>query len=173
MVRMKYSFGETPRESNAEPEDWRYVVTFLLDQQTYALPIETIVKISEVTTLTPIAGACAPVVGMIELAGRQIPAVTMRRQPALPVSTAGAHLPLLIVQIDSMCVAIIVDQIEGVVQLPASQVNYSLRTLPGTQLSTPRGQALLVNLPDVFTPEQIKSLAQLAPVQEPSGERIA
>ncbi|MBI5303612.1 MAG: CheW domain-containing protein [Chloroflexi bacterium] len=157
-------------EQNDASEDWRYVVTFDLDQQTYAVPIESVVKISEITALTPASGADSSIAGMIEIAGRQIPAVNLRRQNGSAENRIDPHTPVLTVQIGEVVVAMIVDKIAGVWRLPATQVERSAKMLPGTMMNTPRGNALLLSLASLFTADQINVLAQCAPAL-PGEER--
>lgn len=161
-------------EQNEEPENWRYVVTFSLDQQTYAVPIESVIKISEISALTPSARGDANVAGIIGMAGRQIPIVNLRRNHALSKDPVDPHTPVLTVQIGELVVAMIVDRIAGVLRLPANLVMRAAEMLPGTIMPTPRGIALLLNLPNLFTPDQIRSLKQptpIAPVPEPAMAR--
>jgi chemotaxis signal transduction protein len=159
---------------NEESENWRYVVTFLLDLQTYAVPIESVIKISEFSTLMPTAGGItnnAMVIGMVE---RQIPIVNLRRNRNTSENPVAPHTPVLTVQIGDLLVAMIVDKIIGVLRLPANVVARAAEMLPGTIMPTPRGIALLLNLPNLFTTDQIRSLKTFAPPalsQEPAMAR--
>lgn len=162
---------EIRSEQNEEPENWRYVVTFSLDQQTYAVPIEAVIKISELSVLTPSVKGDINSAGVIGIAGRQIPIVNLRWDRDSSENQVDPHAPVLTVQIGELIVAMIVDKIAGVLRLPADQVVRAAKMLPGTIMSTPRGIAVLLNLPNLFTPDQIRSLKQFAPTA-PAQERV-
>ena len=60
------------------------LVTFRLDSQTYALPIEPLVQIIEMVTITPIPQINSSVEGMINLRGTAVPVVNLGRHFGLP-----------------------------------------------------------------------------------------
>jgi chemotaxis signal transduction protein len=160
---------ETHLTPNDEGEGWCYVVTFALDQQTYAVPIESVIKISEISSLTPVVSADATITGMVEIAGYSIPVVNLRRQDVPAKHQVDPHTPVLTVLIGDLIVAMIVDKIAGVLRLPANQVARSAKGLPGTIMDTPRGNAVLLSLSNLFTAKQIKALEQCAPVISKDG----
>ncbi len=142
-------------------DDWRYIVTFSLDEQTYAVPIESVVKITEIAAMIPCPHPEFNVVGLIPIGNRRVPAVNMRRQHGLAETALDAHTPVIIVQINETTLALIVDKLSGAVRVPATQIIRSIETLPGTMMQTSHGSALLVNLANLFTPEQIDTFAKL------------
>ena len=144
-----------------ESDDWRYIVTFLLDQQTYAVPIESVVKITELSALIACPRPASNIVGWIQISDQKIPAVNMRRHHGLTETVLDAHTPVIVVQIDETQLALVVDRLSGALRVPAAQITHSFEMLPGTMMQTPRGNTVLVNLAHLFPPEQMKSFYNL------------
>lgn len=140
-------------------QDWQYVVVFWLDRQMFAVPIESVVKISARTALAPITHADPSVVGVIEIAGRAALAVSLQNSPDAVVR-AVSHAPVLVVQIGEAIIAMVVDKLAGVVRVPRWQIRPIGARLPGTIVHTPLGIALLLNLARVFTADQIQTLTR-------------
>lgn len=151
---------ETILDQTNAPENWRYVVTFWLDHQSYAVPIESVIKISELAALVP--SSDETIVGTIALEDRQIPVVNLRRYRGLKEIPLDAHSPILTIQIGNVRIAMIVDKIGGVLRLPVGQVARAAERLPGTLMSAAHGNTVLLDLPNLFTAHQIETLTRAA-----------
>ncbi|MBI5034107.1 MAG: chemotaxis protein CheW [Chloroflexi bacterium] len=141
--------------------DWRYVVTFSLDDQSYAVPIESVIKITQVSAMIPSPHPESNVAGWIQIEQRRIPAVNMRRHHGLTEMALEPHTPVIVLQIDETVLALIVDKLSGAVRVPAALITRSSEGLSGTVMQTPQGSTLLVNLENLFTPEQMKAFTNL------------
>ena len=142
-------------------DNWRYVVTFSLDQQTYAVPIEAVVKITELSSMIPCRHPEPNIAGLIPIEQRRIPAVNMRRYHGLAETDLEPHTPVIVIEINKTELALIVDRLSGAVRVPASQITRSSEGLSGTVMQTAQGSTVLVNLANLFSPEQMKSFSKI------------
>jgi purine-binding chemotaxis protein CheW len=99
-----------------------HFVIFALDKQQYALPtsvVERIVRMVEVTLLpkTP-----EIVLGVINVQGRIIPVINMRRWLRLPERAISLSDRLIITHSSTRTVALVADTVRGVVDRPEQEV---------------------------------------------------
>ena len=148
----------------------RNLVAFRLEQQTYALPIEPIVQIIEMVTITPIPHVNDAVAGVITVHGVVVPVVNLRRHFGLPEAALGLHTPIILVQAGEQMIGLIVDEVIDVLGLPADRVAHLADILPQGLGEAPvlRGLAhvdndtvLLLDLEHLFLPHQARALAQV------------
>jgi purine-binding chemotaxis protein CheW len=153
------------------PSDQRNLVTFRLDQQLYALPIEPIVQIIEMVTITPIPQIEGAVEGVINVRGTPVIVVNLRRHLGLPTVRLQLRTPIILAQVGGRMVGLIVDQVIDMLSLSSDQVTrpddflpQELSEMPLLQglAHTPDGTVLLLDLEHLFQPQQVQSLARAA-----------
>ncbi len=93
-------------------------VTFFLNGQRYALPIERVQEIQQIVAFSEVPGGSSGVVGMINLRGQVIPAVDMRRLLGIAPQEYTLDTPMLICRIDEQLVALVADEVQDVIELP-------------------------------------------------------
>ncbi len=103
------------------PAARRNLVTFQLGRQIYALPIEMIVQIIPMVTITP-TPQDDHTVGVIQVRGRTIPVINLRPHLGLRKTALQLHTPILLVQNGQGTIGLIVDQVIDVLSLPADEV---------------------------------------------------
>jgi purine-binding chemotaxis protein CheW len=150
--------------------DQHNLVAFRLGEQTYALPIEPIVQIIEMVTITPIPQVNNAVEGVINMRGTAVPVVSMRRHFGMPEIPLQLRTPIIIVQIDRQVVGLIVDEVIDVLSLPPERISHTTDILPEGlgQASILRGlvhiqndTVLLLDLEHLLLPYQAQALAQV------------
>lgn len=94
------------------------VVEFALGDQRYALPIAVVQEIQQIVAFSEVPGGGMGVVGMINLRGEVIPAVDLRRVIGLPVAEYTLDTPMIVCRVQGKLVALVVDSVEDVVELP-------------------------------------------------------
>lgn len=104
----------------AETEKLRKFVTMRLDSQLFGLPVETVQDVLRPHSITPIPLASSNVAGLINLRGRIVTVIDMRTLMGLDPSPDGHHLEIVVEQGDDLY-SLIVDAVEEVLTLPASQ----------------------------------------------------
>ena len=91
------------------------LVTFNLDEQHFALFLGTVERIVAVAEITPLPGAPAVVLGIINIRGAIVPVVDIRRRFGLPPREIRLTDRMLIARTSRRAVALIADGVAGVV----------------------------------------------------------
>ena len=145
------------------PADQRNLVAFRLDLQTYALPIEPIVQIIEMVTITPIPQVSNTVEGVINVRGALVPVINLHRHLGLPEAALKLHTPIVLVQVGEQMVGLIVDEVLDVLTLSDSQITRTADIVPEGLgkasilqglAHTPDGMVLLLDLDRLLLPDQ-------------------
>lgn len=146
------------------------LVTFRLDRLMYALPIEPIVQIIEMVTITPLLGVNRSVAGSINLRGAAVPVIDLRQHLKLPDAPLKLHTPIILVQTGEWTVGMIVDEVTSVISVSDDQITNPFDVLPAGLgdtsllrglLLTPQGSVVLLNLRSLFSGESAQSIAAL------------
>ncbi len=99
-----------------------HFVGFRLDGQRYALPLEHVEMAERMVAATPVPEALPWVAGVINLHGRVIPTVDLRQRFGLPTREPALADRLLVVQAQEQTMALMVDEVTEVLEVPANQV---------------------------------------------------
>ena len=157
--------------TDAETLDvYRVLVTFRLGVQIYALPIEPIVRIIEMVTITPIPRVNHSVRGVINMHGEAVPVIDVRQHLGLPTVPYGLHTPIIVVQVGDRAVGLVVDQVEGVLNLqvdkvvrPDDMLPQSLRHPLFPQVAqTEQGTVLVLDMDRLFSPQEASVISHEA-----------
>jgi len=167
---------------SSQPET-RALVTFRLDRQICALPIEPIVQIIEMVTITPIPQANRSVEGMINVRSVVVPVINLRRHLGMPEAGLQLNTPAILVQVGEQMIGLMVDQVLDVLTLTADQVACPADILPGELgdipildglAQTPQGMVLLFDLEHLLafngSCELDRALAALSTAEAPSND---
>jgi len=98
------------------------LVIFKLDDQEYALDITNVVQVVRMVAITPMPEASEVVEGVINLRGKVIPVVDVRRRFGLPLKPYDLNTRLLISRWDGRMMALIVDVVSEVLTMPTSNI---------------------------------------------------
>lgn len=146
-----------------------WVVAFQVEQQTYAMPVEQIARIISMVTITPLPGVDPAVVGAINVQGRIVPVVDLRRHFQLPRRTWKRYTPILLTSRGTQTIGLIVDAVTNVISLNADQIIRTTDVLPADWPDMPLVQGivraadglwLLLDLNHLFQPEQVQLMLE-------------
>lgn len=98
------------------------LLTFKLDEQEYALNIVNVVQVVRMVAVTRAPHASEAVEGMINLRGKVIPVVDIRKRCGLPIKEHDLNTQLLIAQTDGRMVALTVDVVSEVLTMPLANI---------------------------------------------------
>lgn len=98
------------------------VTIFALDQQRFGLDIAVVQRVIRVVEITPLPDAPPSVLGIINVHGRIIPVLDLRRRFRFPAREIALSDHLLITQTAHRTIAILVDAVIGVIEWNASMV---------------------------------------------------
>ena len=149
--------------------DQQDLVAFRLGRQAYALPIEPVVKIIEMVTITPIPQVSSAVEGVINVRGVAVPVINLRRHFGLPEVPWGLRTPIILVQIGGQMYGLIVDEVIDVLGLGADRISSVADILPEGMGQAPvlQGVAhvqddtvLLLNIEHLLLPTHVEDVVQ-------------
>ncbi len=154
----------------SHPSKQRNLMTFRLDRLAYALPIEPIAQIIDMVTITPIVQGEDSLAGVINVRGMAVPVVNLRRHFGLPEAPLALHTPIVLVHVDHCTVGLIVDEVRDVLSPAGNELIRVIDVLPEEikvpivqgLVHTPDGMALLLDVEQIFRPDQKQALAQVA-----------
>ncbi len=126
-------------------------VAFFLGGQRYALPLDRVDEIQQIVAFSEVPEDSSAVVGMINMRGRVIPAVDMRRLVGLERVEYTLETPMIITQTRGQTVALIVDEVQDVLELPGGclQETPPLHALASKMIGVCRMPDGLMNLLDI------------------------
>ncbi len=108
------------------------LVVFALDEQRYALHLSAVERIVRVAEVTPLPKAPEIVLGVINVQGQIIPVADIRRRFRLPEREIDLSDQLIIAKTSKRTVALVVDEVTGVIESPEQKLIPAKEILPGT-----------------------------------------
>ncbi|TQV65384.1 MAG: chemotaxis protein CheW [Halothiobacillaceae bacterium] len=142
------STDETPQAER--PTRW---VTFQLAGENYAVNVLNVHEVLKNAELTPVPGAPASVIGIINLRGNVVTVMDGRQRfslPSMPMSDASR---ILILEVGQQVLGLLVDSVAEVIELPADEVEASPAVNSDDSsvhihgvISRPGGLVILLNL---------------------------
>jgi purine-binding chemotaxis protein CheW len=138
-------------EAAAAPENVARVVAFFLGGQRYALPLERVHEIQQIVAFSETSEGSSSVVGMVNLRGSVIPAIDMRVLVGLEKQVYTLETPMIITDTYGQVVALIVDEVQDVLELPDGCVQDAppLHALSSKMIGVCRMPDGLMNLLDI------------------------
>jgi purine-binding chemotaxis protein CheW len=132
-----------PGQATTSPTSSVQLLAFVLDGQHLALPLATVERVFPMVAVSPLPGAPAVALGAVNLRGRIIPVLDIRRRLDFPAREYGVTSHLVVVRTARRTLGLPVDRVLGLLEVPEEAVMPPERVLPGI----PR-IAGLVALPD-------------------------
>lgn len=93
-------------------------LTFHLNGQTYGLPISTVREINRMAEITPVPRVPEFVVGVMNLRGKVVPVLDLRKRLGLPATAPTKESCIVVVEGPEGEVGMIVDSVAEVIELP-------------------------------------------------------
>lgn len=145
-------------------------VVFNLEALLLALPLGRVLRTVRAVATTPLPQAPEIVCGVVNVQGRIVPVLNLRRRFGLPEREIGLADQLLIARGATRIVAMIVDAVAGVVEYDASDFVAVDSVVGGTRhlqgiVKSPDGMVLIHDLDSFLSLEEEQGLAAaLAPL---------
>jgi purine-binding chemotaxis protein CheW len=109
------------------------LVVFTLEEHRYALSLSVVERAVRMVEISPLPQAPAIVLGVINLGGRIVPVLNVRKRFRLPERAPGLADQLLIARTPARSVALAVDAVDGVVQHHPDEVIAPPAIVPGLE----------------------------------------
>jgi purine-binding chemotaxis protein CheW len=107
------------------------LVVFRLDERRYALPLAVVERVVRAVDVTPLPKASPIVLGAIDVHGRVLPVLNVRRRFLMPEREIGPADWFLLARTARHTVVLVVDESEGVVERAQAEIVLSTRIVPG------------------------------------------
>jgi purine-binding chemotaxis protein CheW len=106
-------------DADAESDDTLELVSFAVEGQEYALPIDQVQEIVQApASISHVPNAGNRVLGVIDLRGRLLPVVSMRRVFGLEVTPLESQNRIVVVSLDDGVVGVVMDTVREVLRVP-------------------------------------------------------
>ena len=143
----------------------RSIVVFNLDEQQYALHLSAVERIVRVAEITLVPQAPAIVLGVINIQGRVIPVINIRKRFCLPDREMSLSDHLIIARTARRAAAMVADAVVSVVERWEEELTAADRILPGLEyvegvVKLEDGLILIHNLDTFLSLEEEKTLEQ-------------
>jgi purine-binding chemotaxis protein CheW len=99
-----------------------HLVTFHLAAEEYGVEIGRVQEIIRATDITPVPGAQVHVRGVINLRGKIIPVIDLRRRFNLPEGAESDQRRIVVVELGEKRLGMLVDSVSQVIRVPAEVV---------------------------------------------------
>lgn len=107
------------------------LVVFTLGDQRYGLPLASVERATRIVEITPLPDAPAIVLGVINVHGRLVAVVNLRRRFRLPERELALSDQIVVARTKPRSVAVVADAVIGVFAYAEQQVAAAVDILPG------------------------------------------
>lgn len=97
-------------------------VSFALGEETYAINAARVNEVLRYTEITPVPGAPAFILGIINLRGNVVTVINGRGVFGLPNNTVSEQSRIIVVDIEDFALGILVDKVSAIVDLNAREI---------------------------------------------------
>lgn len=98
------------------------VVVFTLDDNRYALPLSVVDRVVRAIEITPVSQGPGGILGIINLQGKIMPVVNLRRWLHLPEREIDPSNRMIVAQVQERTLVIVVDSIAGIASFARADV---------------------------------------------------
>ena len=139
------------------------LVVFRLDEVRYALMLAVVERIVRAAQVTPLPNAPTLVLGVIDLQGRVLPVLNVRRRFRLPEREIGPADQFLIARTEWRTVVLAVDEAEGVIERSPTEIVGAAQIVPGLEqiqgvIKLDNGLVLIHDLESFLSLDETRSL---------------
>ncbi|MCS6807566.1 MAG: chemotaxis protein CheW [Bacteroidota bacterium] len=115
--------AEKQREQSSSNEAVLQLVSFTLGKEEFGIDILRVQEINRTSSVTRVPNAPHFIEGVINLRGKVIPIVDLRKRFGMPPSQHDKNTRIIVVEILSKTVGFIVDSVREVLRIPQSVVD--------------------------------------------------
>lgn len=112
----------TATSSSADVSVFSKLVVFQLEGRDYALPVHEIVEVVRMVEITPVPEAPEWLFGAINVRGRVIPVMDLRRRLGLAGMEPGLRTPIMVAETGGRMLGLIADNVSEMLSLPAHAI---------------------------------------------------
>jgi purine-binding chemotaxis protein CheW len=146
-------------------DDILQLATFRLGEEEYAVEISTVQEINRMTEITKVPNSPPYIEGVLNLRGKIIPAVNLRKKFGLSEKDFDRHTRIMVVDIMETMVGLIVDAVSEVIRILAETLEPAPAMTTGVNSKYIKGIGkindrliILLDLDKLFTGEEPDNL---------------
>ncbi|MBI4378298.1 MAG: purine-binding chemotaxis protein CheW [Nitrospinae bacterium] len=110
-----------------------HLVIFILDNHRFALPLSSVERVIRLVEITPLPKAPEIVIGIVNMQGRVIPVVNIRKRFRLPEREIELTDHVIILQAKKNTLGAVVDTVSGVFEYPEHKIINTENIFPGIE----------------------------------------
>ena len=136
---------------------------FVLDGQSFALSAASVQRVARIVEITPLPKAPEAVLGVVNIGGKIIPVADLRKRFGLPARELELSDQLIVVRASTRTVAMVADQVTGMVESSQAEIMGAEEILPGLDyidgvIKMADGITFIYNLDKFFSLEEEETL---------------
>lgn len=144
------------------------LLTFEIEERQYALHLESVERVVRAVEVSLLPGTATSALGIINVEGRMVPVINMRRRLGLPERDIELTDHFIIARTGSRTVALIADRVKDVVAVAEDSFVAAEELCPGAgavsgAAKLPDGLALVHDVSDYFSAEEETALQRAFP----------
>ena len=116
-------FASPVREERKAAEATEHLATFFLSREEYGVDVRLVQEIIRITEITPVPRAPESIKGVINLRGRIIPVVDLKKKLGLGDADFGRRARIVVVKLRERLVGLLVDAASQVLKVPVSAID--------------------------------------------------
>jgi purine-binding chemotaxis protein CheW len=167
-ARMPVQVEDIERDDDELLADEVQLVTFKVDKEEYGVAIMQVQEIIRLGAIVRVPGAPHFVEGIMDLRGKVLPVVDLRRRFQLPPREHTASSRIVVVNIGDMTIGLIVDAVTEVLRLPTGAIEPPPRIVAGIDARFLKGIGrldkrllILLDLDRIFAEDEMASIEQI------------
>ncbi len=144
------------------------LVTFSIDEEEFGVDILKVQEIIRTMEITKVPRAQDFVEGVINLRGKVIPIIDLRRRFGLSSKEHDKHTRIIVIEINNMIVGFVVDSVSEVLRIPAGTVEPPPPVVAGMESEYISGVGklqdrllILLDLDKLLSGEDMEALSQV------------
>lgn len=154
--------------SKRQDDELMQLVTFSIGEEEFGVDILKVQEIIRTMEITKVPRAQDFVEGVINLRGKVIPIIDLRRRFGLDSKAHDKHTRIIVIEINNMIVGFVVDSVSEVLRIPASTVEPPPPVVAGLESEYISGVGklhdrllILLDLDKLLSGEDMENLTQL------------
>ena len=154
--------------SKKQEDEIFQLVTFSIGEEEFGVDILKVQEIIRTMEITKVPRAQSFVEGVINLRGKVIPIIDLRRRFGLASKAHDKHTRLIVIEMDVMIVGFVVDSVSEVLRIPASTVEPPPPVVAGLESEYINGVGklqdrllILLDLNKLLSREDMELLSQM------------
>ena len=155
-------------QTKKQDDELLQLVTFSIGEEEFGVDILKVQEIIRTMEITRVPRAQAFVEGVINLRGKVIPIIDLRRRFGLDSKPHDKHTRIIVIEINNMIVGFVVDSVSEVLRIPASTVEPPPPVVAGLESEYISGVGklhdrllILLDLDKLLSHDDLESLSQL------------